>query len=344
MKNNIRQTKTIASKIFKSLNLVKNLTNYKSTKLKLGIIAILLMALGGCQNIKPNYRIEKIQNDQDYGVESYLVGLTAQTDKIGSMRIYFPTTQKNKIVAYTDKRQSDRADELAPIALNKAPVVIIFHGFLANKERISWLGDLLGSKGYIVAISTISYNLNPFQNPRKWIGGFQSAVEAVKIENRRANSPVYQKVDLNNVNIMGHSMGGGGVVHFSETDYEKVHGIKVSSVVSLAPFEFLCTKPGAKAHAPTFVFTGSKDYMVNAAMSREFYDQLPKDLPRALVSLKEARHLDFERWNKLHNIIGVYILDWIDIFAKGKDRNQTIFANTDKRADEYRRLIEGFKN
>lgn len=334
------------SKINKALDLKTKKFNYnlsrESSKIKIWLISILLVALSGCQSIKPNYRIDQIQTDADYGVESYLVKLTDKTDKIGSMRIHFPTAQKDKIIAYTDKKQSDKKDQLAPIALNKAPVVIVFHGFLANKERIGWIGDLLASKGYIVAISTISYNLNPFQNPRKWIGGFQSAVEAVKIENLRNTSPVFEKADLNNVTLIGHSMGGGGVVHFSETDYEKVHNIKVSSVISLAPFEFLCKKPGAKAHAPTFVFTGSKDYMVNAAMSKEFYDELPKDLPRAQISLKEARHLDFERWNKYHNLIGVYILDWADIFAKGKDRNQTIFATKEKKPAEYRRLIEGF--
>lgn len=319
-----------------------NFLQIKSIKILL--VGTLVVALGACQNIKPNYRIDEIQTENDFGVESYLVDLTVQTDKISSMRVHFPTREKDKIVAYTEKEASNRSDILAPIALDKAPLVVVFHGFLANKKRIGWIGDLLASKGYVVAISTISYNLNPFQNPRKWIGGFQSAVEAVKIENRRETSPIYQKIDLNNVSVIGHSMGGGGVIHFSETDYEKNHKIKISSVVSLAPFEFLCEKPGAKTRAPTFVFTGSKDYMVNAAMSKEFYDKLPKDLPRSLVSLKEARHLDFERWNKFHNLIGVYILDWVDIFAKDKDRSKTIFANKDKLSPEYRRLIEGFKD
>jgi len=142
------------------------------------------------------------------------------------------------------------------------PLVLIVHGNHMMEDfsdpGYAYLGELLASRGFIVASVDENFlNLSPFADAlivsslkeendlRGWL--LLEHLRAWRDWNAAPDNPFYQKVDLDNVALMGHSRGGEAVAvaaAFNNLPYYPDdatvrfdYGFNIRSVVAIAPVD-----------------------------------------------------------------------------------------------------------
>ena len=131
------------------------------------------------------------------------------------------------------------------------PLVLVVHGN-HNPEDYSdpgygYLGELLASRGFIL-VSIDENFINGLQGEndgRAWL--LLKHLEAWKRFNDSTSSPLYHRVDLNNIALMGHSRGGEAAplaatfnkMRFYPDDAKQKLGFNfaIKSIVSIAPVD-----------------------------------------------------------------------------------------------------------
>ena len=96
------------------------------------------------------------------------------------------------------------------------PLVLVVHGNHDMKEfsdpGYQWLGELLASRGFILASideNFLNGGLRGENDARGWM--LLKHLEAFRALNDSAGKPLYHKVDMTRIGIMGHSRGGEAV-------------------------------------------------------------------------------------------------------------------------------------
>lgn len=163
------------------------------------------------------------------------------------------------------------------------PATTLTGGFTNTKEQVFWLADHLTSHGYIVITMTPT---NYLSVPPTWRNAHMAGFVELEEENDRASSPIQGKVDLDNRNIMGYSMGGGGAIMAAEEMTEKP-----ASVIALAPWLGGYSIDYNEITSPTMIIGASND--VVAVNSEVYYPQLRSDIERGIAMIEDANHLDF---------------------------------------------------
>jgi len=163
------------------------------------------------------------------------------------------------------------------------PATTLTGGFTNTKEQMEWLSEHLTSHGYVVLTMTPNNTLGV---PPGWrdaqLGGFAELED----ENNRSNSPLQGKIDLSKRNIMGFSMGGGGVILAAEE-----MGSAPTSMVALAPWLGAYTVDYSQIEVPTLMLGSENDEL--AYYTEDYYAQLPSDIERGLAIYAGASHFDW---------------------------------------------------
>lgn len=163
------------------------------------------------------------------------------------------------------------------------PATTLTGGFTNSKEQMEWLSEHLTSHGYVVLTMTPN---NRYGQPPVWrsaqIGGFAELED----ENNRAGSPLQGKINLDKRNIMGFSMGGGGVL-LAAADM----GEDPASVIALAPWLGDNNVYFNGIKAPTMMLGSEDDEL--AYYTEDFYAQLPSNIERGLAMFAGRSHYDW---------------------------------------------------
>jgi dienelactone hydrolase len=195
------------------------------------------------------------------------------------------------------------------------PLVLIVHGN-HDPEKFSdpgyaYLGELLASRGFILA-SVDEYFINGLSEEndgRAWM--LLKHLEAWKQFNEKADGPLYHRVDMSNIALMGHSRGGEAAataasfntLKYYPDDFKQKFNFNfaIKSVVAIAPVD--------GQYKPTGQFTplenvnyllihGSHDGDVSTAVGLRQYERLKftDDEPRfkAVLFMYRANH---GQWN-----------------------------------------------
>ena len=113
-----------------------------------------------------------------------------------------------------------------PATAGNYPAIAFSPGLGAQKEYYRWVGNHLGSHGYIVLIFTVPVPFTTGTSQHE--AGFVSAFEWLGTENDNPESPLYGQVDLTQRGIMGHSLGGAAVTRAAPN-------MDIDAAVALAP-------------------------------------------------------------------------------------------------------------
>ncbi|MGF2616596.1 alpha/beta hydrolase family protein [Rossellomorea aquimaris] len=183
-----------------------------------------------------------------------------------------------------------------PDGAGKFPLVLMVHGNHAmedfSDEGYAYLGELLASRGYIA----VSLDEN-FLNTSSWSGGLNNEISTrawmmlkhlgqFEEFHESENTELYNKVDFDNIALLGHSRGGQAAAvatEFNKLDRYPNNGMvtfrfdyKIKSVISIAPTDYftLGEKPVQLEDVNYLLLHGSYDSDVSEYSGDRQYDGL----------------------------------------------------------------------
>lgn len=233
-----------------------------------------------------------------------------------------------------------------PEGQERFPLVLMVHGN-HTMEKFSdagyaYLGELLASRGYIA----VSVDEN-FLNYSSWTGipsddmkvrAWMLIQHLLQIDkySEMPGSQFYQKVDMHNVAVMGHSRGGQAAAIVG--DYQKwfaddpsitgMEDINVKAVIGIAPTDKLVDDKRAELNGVSYLtLQGARDADIhNYHGDRQFSRTLIEDESdqfKAGVYIAEANHSQFnEDWGRMdQNLPGGLFLNYSQIM-NGEDQRE----------------------
>ena len=165
--------------------------------------------------------------------------------------------------------------------------LVLVPGYTGTQDPYLWWGPALASLGIVVMI--IDTN-DPYDNLQMRKHAHIAAVDFLKNENSRSDSPLNGKVDTNKLAIMGHSLGGGAALLAAQE-----LGNKIKTVVALTPY---CCELGkafdcdlSEMTVPTLIIAGSADTITPPEThSRLHYASVSSNAKKAYLEFAEGTH------------------------------------------------------
>ncbi len=165
----------------------------------------------------------------------------------------------------------------------------------------AWMGPWLSSFGFVVLCMETN-SPNDFDATRG-----QEALAALNW--LTTASPVRSRVDPNRLSVMGHSMGGGGVVYATE------HQPALRAGIGLAPFS--PSQNFSSEKVPTLVLGGQYDPTVTPSALADLYRTMPSSTQSAFAQIAGADH---EFYRTQNNVMMKLVIPWLKIFVDGDSR------------------------
>ncbi|WP_405590499.1 cellulose binding domain-containing protein [Streptomyces sp. NBC_01190] len=148
-----------------------------------------------------------------------------------------------------------------------------YTALFANEE--AWMGPWLSSFGFVViGVETNSRTDYDVARGTELLAALDYLVQ---------KSPVRDRVDPNRLSVIGHSMGGGGVVWATE------HRPSLKAAVALAPFS--PSQDMSTDHVPTMVMAGQNDTVVTPSYLDGLYATMPAATQSDFVQIAGADHV-----------------------------------------------------
>jgi predicted dienelactone hydrolase len=266
-------------------------------------------------------------------------------DRPITIEVWYPASVSDnaKTVVY-DEVMGTRGDSLRPLtpftfkgrayrdaeALKgtKFPLVVVSHGYVGSRFLMTYLTENLASKGYIVA--AIDHTDSTFKDAN----AFQSTLlnrpkdirfvisEMEKLGAKGSKNKIEGLVDVNNIAIIGYSMGGYGVLNVGgagysaglgqfftgmtggstaisvntagNTEYEKMADPRIKAIVAFAPWGMergVWDAEGLKGlKKPTFFIAGSQDDISGYEKGIKAIYEGAVNADRYLLTYQNARH------------------------------------------------------
>ena len=251
------------------------------------------------------------------------------------------------------------------------PLVLVVHGNHNMRDfsdpGYDWLGELLASRGYILAsvdMNFINGGIRQENDGRGWL--LLKHLQAWRRFNDDADGPFHDRVDMGNIALIGHSRGGEAVAlaaafnrltrYPDDASLEFEFGFDVRSVISIAPVDGQYLPADQRAPLDDFnylVFHGSHDGDVTSFHGLRIFNRLQfnsgSDMFKSAVYVYRANH---GQWNtvwgahdngprspRILELAGllppedqrefgrVFVSAFLDITLKGNDRYRPLFRD-----------------
>lgn len=174
-----------------------------------------------------------------------------------------------------------------------------YTALFANEE--AWMGPRLASFGFVViGIET---------NSRTDYDVARGTELLAALDYLTTQSAVRDRVDPNRLGVIGHSMGGGGVVYATE------HRPSLKAAVALAPFS--PSQNMATDHVPTMVMGGQDDTVVTPSYLDGLYGTMPAATQSDFLQIAGADHVYYTHPNSVEMRI---LIPWVKIFLDDDTR------------------------
>ncbi|MDQ8045828.1 MAG: hypothetical protein AAGC46_12780 [Solirubrobacteraceae bacterium] len=181
--------------------------------------------------------------------------------------------------------------------------VAIAPGFTEVESDIAWLGPRIASQGFVV----ITFSTNSLgEAPNSRGIALNTAVKYL------ANDSVAKaEVDPARLAVVGHSMGGGGVLD------AELQNPSLKAGVALMPWE--TSNPFAGITVPTAIVGATADIIAPPAQhSTPFYNAIPSTTPKAYLQLANATH--FAAVRTPNPWIAAFTIQWLKRYLDGDTR------------------------
>ncbi|MFG1807863.1 cellulose binding domain-containing protein [Streptomyces sp. NPDC049040] len=180
--------------------------------------------------------------------------------------------------------------------------VAIVPGYTALfADEEAWMGPWLSSFGFVViGIET---------NSRTDYDAARGTQLLAALDYLTQRSPVRDRVDTSRLSVIGHSMGGGGVVYASE------HRPSLKAAVALAPFS--PSQNMSTDQVPTMVMAGQNDTVVTPSYLDGLYATMPASTQSDFVQIAGADHVWYTHPQSTEMRL---LIPWLKIFVDDDTR------------------------
>lgn len=181
-------------------------------------------------------------------------------------------------------------------------VVAICPGFTASENSIEWLGPRIASQGFVVITMDTETRLDqPGSRGDQLLAALDYVIE---------RSDVKDRVDGDRQAVMGHSMGGGGVLEAAKDRPSLKAGIPMT------PWNL--DKSWGEITTPMYIIGAEADTIASVRTHAiPFYESLPSSTDRAYMELDNATHF---APNISNTTIAKYSISWLKRFVDEDER------------------------
>lgn len=225
----------------------------------------------------------------------------------------------------------------------KYPVVIFSNGTGVKVSKYSTLLEHLASWGFIVMGTEEEYSWNGLSSE-------MCLKLLIKLNNTKNiptldNNPFYEKVDLDNIGISGHSQGGVGTIN-AVTNME--HGNMYKAIYSASmvnkdlasALEWDYTS--RKITIPTLLVAGTGDLDAKTILSLEQMISIYNDIPETAIKLM-SRRKNVDHGDMLYYGDG-YMTAWFMWLLKGDEEASRAFIGDDAEILNNKNWQDGIGN
>ncbi len=173
----------------------------------------------------------------------------------------------------------------------KWPVIVMCNGSGTPLSKYETVARHYASWGFVVIGTEEKYSWNGF-GAEMCIRYLERFNENPKVEDKA--SLFYNKIDFDNVGIVGHSQGGVGVINaITDTSHKSIY----KTAVSLSPTNqtladnLMWNYDASKINVPILLISGAgggDDWVVTGEQLNQIYDAIPSD--KAAMRRKDTAH------------------------------------------------------
>ena len=219
--------------------------------------------------------------------------------------------RKNPLVCSVELtvRNTDSATLFYPCHINKPlPATTLTSGYSAKHWVLNWMSELMVENDFIVLALT---PIDIFGKNTGWQDAHLSGIAELEKINGEGGL-LYQKIDLNRLQVCGHSKGGGGALLAAN-----ILGNKIKSTIVMAPWHEQFTHLNGIKSA-TLLQAAEKDVYVTQEMAETEFNLLPDNIHKAYFEYQTAHHFSWGILNLrlLHDVIGSDIIAWMQYYLK----------------------------
>ncbi|WP_323755950.1 acetylxylan esterase [Roseivirga sp.] len=191
--------------------------------------------------------------------------------------------------------------------------IVLVPGYKATQKSVSFWARYLAERGYVTM--TIGTNVLT-DSPALRAKGLVDGMETIRQENKRRDSPLFQKLDTENIAVGGWSMGGGGAQLAAALDK------RVKAVIAIAPWLYPQTlvQSDLEHAAPVLIISGQVDPTAPPAKhSNVHYDYTPTTTTKMLFEITEGNHSTPLFPSTGNGDVGNVAYAWLETFLRGND-------------------------
>ncbi len=183
--------------------------------------------------------------------------------------------------------------------------IIFTPGFGSGSSSMSDWAQFFASHGFTAMIIGPNDEINEWHIGRA--EGLIDAIETIKVENLRENSPVYNMIDSNSFIVSGYSMGGGASQIALTLDHPNVSSIKAGIALNptiiledcnLCPEDggyCICLVPEMLNHdIPTLIVAGQDELNelpgYDGLLGQDIYINTPESTTKMLLEIQNGGH------------------------------------------------------
>ena len=212
--------------------------------------------------------------------------------------------------------------------------IVIVPGYATLESSIQNWGPFFASHGIVTM--TIGTN-SIFDQPEDRKDALLDALETMRYENSRINSPMYNSIDTNRFALGGWSMGGGGA------QLAAVEDPSLKAVIAMCPWLNTLTLSSSDLNhsSPVLIFSGQIDAISPPGVhANVHYDFTPQSTDKLIYEIELASHLIANGPEGGNGEVGRIALSWLKKYLIEDDCYCPLLLDIPNNASYYMTNVE----
>ena len=189
--------------------------------------------------------------------------------------------------------------------------IVLAPGYLRTQSTVTAWAKYLASRGFL----RMTINMNSItDNPKLRAAALIDGMETIRQENNRKSSPLYGKIDINNIAVGGWSMGGGGAQLAATIDN------RIKTVIAFAPWldKSITFSSDSKQVSSVLIISGQNDPIASPDQHSDLhYKNTPDSTSKLLMEISGGRHRTPLNPKVGNGVVGNIAFAWLKVFLDG---------------------------